>query len=127
MELIINKTELAEELDKIERSGQPEFDNPQDEIQWILKKHEKKQPIKCTEETRGRRITEEDIVRENTTTLLDEIKNIIRIVKRIFKGNIYAEKETTNWVTPYDSANDVLYVGRMTRKEFNSIKKKWGI
>lgn len=126
MELIINKTELEEELDKIERSGQPEFDNPQDEIQWMLKKHEKKQPIKRTEEIQYR-ITEEDIVRENTTTLLDEIRDIIRIVKRILKGDIYAKTENTNWVIPYDATNDILYVGRMTEREFNSIKKKWSI
>ena len=126
MEIIINKQELTEEIEKVERPNRLEFNTPQEEIEWMLKKHEETTPRRHEKET-SQRLTEADIRREETITLLDDIKNIIRIVKRILKGDIYAEKETTNWVTPYDSANDVLYVGRMTRKEFNSIKKKWGI
>lgn len=129
MELIINKDELKYELDKA--AGKPNFDNAQDEILWTLKKHEPVSAQKTHQQqfSHSQRITvtESDIIRENSITLLDDIKNIIRIVKRILKGDIYAKKENTNWVIPYDAINDILYVGGMTEKEFNSIKKKWGI
>lgn len=123
MEIEINVNELKTELDNRENEGKPNFTCAEDEIIWYMHKHEV--------ESKANRKNEDSIINypidEEKETFIDRLKKLWRLIVRIYYGEIYDEPEDTAWVTPYDSYNDRLFMGRITKKEWKAIKNKWNI
>ena len=124
MEIEINVRELETELDRIENKGKPEFTCAEDEILWYIHKHEAEEKVE-------RKNDEDSVINheieEKKETFIDRMKKLWKLIVRIYYGEIYDKPEDTAWVTPYDSYNDRLFMGRITKKEWKAIKKKWNI
>lgn len=125
MEIEINVNELKTELDRIELKGKPSFECAEDEIIYYIHKHEEE--AKANRKNDENSIINHPIDEECEETFIDRLKKVWKLILRIYNSGLYSEPEDTSWVTPYDSVNDRLFMGRITKKEWKAIKKKWNI
>jgi hypothetical protein len=57
-----------------------------------------------------------------------EFVHLKHIIKRIFRGDIYEQESKDEWVIPYDSINDTMYMSiHIPSKEWKRLRRKWDV
>jgi hypothetical protein len=128
MTLEIKITDIENAMEKTFDGGN--FESFEQELEYVNEKY-KAEYIKYCEAKHQELLESDEYIPEDASffeSLKKEFIHIKHIISRIFHGDIYEKEYKDEWVIPYDSVNDTMYMSiHIPSKEWKRLKRKWDV